>query len=219
MQRKVTYLIARHPFFLSFLLHLILLFVFIWLTLRPGIKRFKREPEPEIYVPAQFINPMRPSMLQRATPRKNILADKEALQAFKDKVVEKTGLEALAQPKLAQQPFKPAYQKQVQERQDPVHVIGEKLMEDPLRKLLGIALTKHLIYPKAAEQLRMRGVVSVDLVLHPDGRITDIRLAKSSKENLLDVITLNAIQDMSPVANIDLYVKEDKAMTFNVIFH
>ena len=104
------------------------------------------------------------------------------------------------------------------ERRDPIHMIGEKLSEDPLRKLLGRAITAHLYYPGVARELNMRGIVSVSFVLHPSGEITDAYIVKTSHKKMLDVAAYHAIVDASPIANVDIYLKEDKRLVVNVIF-
>ncbi len=55
-------------------------------------------------------------------------------------------------------------------------------------------------------------------MLHTDGRMTDIKILKSSKERMLDVAALNAIKAASPVKNVDLYLKQDKYIVINILF-
>lgn len=105
-----------------------------------------------------------------------------------------------------------------QAKEDPVHLIGEKMLEDPLLKLLGIAITKHLSYPEIAGKLYLHGVASISMLLYPDGHIAEIQLIKSSHEQMLDVAALNAINDASPVRNVDIYLHEPKHLVINVIF-
>src|SRR3990167_583727 len=107
---------------------------------------------------------------------------------------------------------------QQQKYQEAIHLIGDEFLDDPLRKLLGKAITAHIYYPDMARELYMRGVVSIELVLHPDGTITNAHIIKSSREHILDVAALRAISDSSPINGVDLYVKQPRRLVINIIF-
>lgn len=107
---------------------------------------------------------------------------------------------------------------QQQKYQEAIHLVGEEFLDDPLRKLLGKAITPHIYYPDTAKALYLRGVVSIALTLHPDGTITDIRMIKSSRERMLDKAALQAINDSSPINGVDLYVKQPRHLVINIIF-
>lgn len=97
-------------------------------------------------------------------------------------------------------------------------MIGEKLLDDPLRKLLGQAITENLDYPEMASELHLRGMVSIGFTLHPDGGLTGIHIVKSSHERILDIAALNAVTAASPIASVDIYLKEAKYLVVNVVF-
>jgi len=48
------------------------------------------------------------------------------------------------------------------------------------------AIAKHRRYPRQAQKRELEGVVTVYFVIHGNGRITDVRIAKSSGSGLLD---------------------------------
>ena len=104
-------------------------------------------------------------------------------------------------------------------KMDPVHMLGEKVLDDPLRKLIGVALTRHLFYPKIAETLGIHGIATIGLFLHTDGRITDIELLKTSRHRALDTAALSAVQDASPIKNVDIYLHQDRRLIINIIFN
>lgn len=104
------------------------------------------------------------------------------------------------------------------QHESPVRLIGEKFLDHPLLKLLGRAITTHLYYPSIARELNKRGVVTIALILQPSGEITSAHIIKSSREHLLDAAALNAINASSPIAGVDLYVKEPKRLVINIIF-
>lgn len=97
-------------------------------------------------------------------------------------------------------------------------MIGEKLLDDPLRKLLGYAITAHLYYPEIARALFLHGTVGIGFVLHPDGEITGAHIVATSKEKILDAVALEAVNSASPIKNVDVYIKEPRPMRINIIF-
>src|SRR3990167_3979156 len=105
-----------------------------------------------------------------------------------------------------------------QKYQEAIHLVGDKFLDDPLRKLLGRAITPHIFYPDVARELYMRGVVSIELVLHPDGNITHAHIVKSSRERILDAAAIRALNDSSPINGVDLYIKEPRHLVINIIF-
>ena len=48
-------------------------------------------------------------------------------------------------------------------------------------------------YPRLAERARLEGTVQVRLIVEPDGRVSDIRIAKSSGHDILDRAALDAL--------------------------
>ena len=102
---------------------------------------------------------------------------------------------------------------------EPVHLIGDnKKVPEPLIILLGKALTAKLLYPRAAIDLTVKGMSVIGFVLHPDGHVTDVRLLKSSRADILDQAALSAAKEISPVKNVGQYVTEPKPIVFGIIF-
>lgn len=97
-------------------------------------------------------------------------------------------------------------------------MIGEKLLDDPLRKLLGEAITANLSYPEMARTLHLRGVVSIGFTLYPSGELGSIHIVKSSRQRILDLAALNAVTAASPVSSVDIYLKQAKYLVVNVVF-
>ena len=108
--------------------------------------------------------------------------------------------------------------KSASQSSEPVHLIGEKGVAKPLIVLLGKALTAHLAYPKIAIDLNVHGVAVVGFVVHPDGQVTDVRLVESSRADVLDRAAVTAANEISPVKNVGLYLKEPKYIIFGIIF-
>jgi len=102
--------------------------------------------------------------------------------------------------------------------EEPVHMVGEKGAVQPLLKLLGIAITHQLIYPKIAVDFNTKGTSVMGFVLYPDGHITDVKLLKSSSADVLDQEALSALNAISPLKNAGLYVTKPEYMVIGIIF-
>ena len=100
----------------------------------------------------------------------------------------------------------------------PIRMIGEKLLEDPLRMLLGAAITKQLFFPQVAKELYLRGIVGIAFTLFPNGDLQRIRLAHSSGKKILDRAALEAVHRAAPIGNVDIYLKEPKELVINIIY-
>lgn len=102
---------------------------------------------------------------------------------------------------------------------DPVHMIGDKNKAvQPLLKLLGIALTHNLLFPKSAIDFNIRGTALLGFMLYPDGHMTDIHLVKSSSAGVLDQAALDALTASSPLKNISHYLSAPQYMVIGIIF-
>jgi TonB family protein len=101
---------------------------------------------------------------------------------------------------------------------EPIHLLGEKGVPQPLIVLLGKALTAHLAYPKIAVDWRVHGVTVIRFLVSPDGEVTNVQLLKTSHAEVLDNAALVAAKAISPVKNVDLYLKEPKYIVFGIIF-
>ncbi len=101
---------------------------------------------------------------------------------------------------------------------EPVHLIGDKKIDRPLLTLLGKALTKHLIYPKSAIDLNVKGTAVIGFLLYPDGHITDVQLLRTSRAEVLDSAALSAANAIGPVSHISQYLDKPKWMIIGIIF-
>jgi len=101
---------------------------------------------------------------------------------------------------------------------EPVHLIGDKKIDRPLLTLLGKALTKHLIYPKSAIDLNVKGTSVIGFVLYPDGHITQLQLLQTSRAEVLDQAALSAANGINPVGHVSQYLTQPKFMVIGIIF-
>ena len=100
----------------------------------------------------------------------------------------------------------------------PVHLIGDKNVDKPLLILLGKALSAHLTYPKSAVDFGIGGIVLVGFMLSPDGDLNYVEIVRSSGAPVLDDEAFAAVKAMSPVKNVDQYLKESKFLVVGVVF-
>lgn len=202
MQEKIAKLFEKHSFWLALLCHMLLLTSFsISLAFIP-----LKDKSPSMYVPSYLYQTQTSPTVQPQKPQKNIETSKRGIEK---PVVTKSNV--LPRPDQFQAVNSP-------QDEMPVHLIGEKKVDAPLLKLLGQAITAHLIFPKIALDFNLRGVVLIRFVVHPDGRITDIQMVKSSSAGVLDESALAAIHSMSPVYNVGKYVDKPTPIVFGIIF-
>jgi TonB family protein len=101
---------------------------------------------------------------------------------------------------------------------EPVHLIGDKKMDKPLLTLLGKALTAHLVYPKSAIDLNVRGTSIIGFVLYPNGQVSNVQLLRTSRAEVLDRAALAAANAIAPVGNVAKYLNKPKFMVIGIIF-
>jgi outer membrane biosynthesis protein TonB len=105
-----------------------------------------------------------------------------------------------------------------QNQEDPVHLIGDKKVSKSLIVLLGKAITAHLIYPKSAMDLNVQGISYIGFMIYPDGKVSDIKLLKTSSADVLDKAAYNAIHAIAPVKHVDTYIQKPEFIVFGIIF-
>jgi TonB family protein len=200
----------RYPYFLlSILLHLLLLGG-ATITLLHPLPLYKPEPKPEWLVPSYvYRNNSDPKQATQPTPEK----PKQTSPAGIEKptpIKSAAAASDLSQPIPIPTGEKPS--------KNPVHLIGDKKVNNQLLKLLGAALSAHLQYPKIAIDFRIKGRALVGMVLHPDGTITDAALVESSTVQVLDQAALKAVIATPVVKNIGPYLTAPKYIVVGVIF-
>ncbi len=95
---------------------------------------------------------------------------------------------------------------------------SDETIDEPLLRLLTKATAERLIYPQIAVALRQTGLVKLRFYIYPSGQITQISLLKSSGFDPLDNAALDAVRAMSPVRNVNVYLKKPKFITAYIHF-
>jgi periplasmic protein TonB len=102
--------------------------------------------------------------------------------------------------------------------EDNLDLIGNSKIVKPLAKLLGKALTAHLVYPKIAIDFNLEGKTLVGFNLAPDGTVRDVQIVQSSGAQVLDKAALQAVKAMSPVPGVSAYVEKEEFLVIGIIF-
>lgn len=202
--------LQKWSFWFAALLHLLifLFFSYVW------IHQTKREDTAEQYIPSYAYH----ESAQKAA-EKNIPKNQPAKEIPEKKTpTSKYGIE---KPVLDQREvrFNQVMDISPKKSSEPVHLIGDtSKTPQPLIIILGKAITAKLLYPKSAIDLNIGGVSVIGFVLHPDGQVTDVRLLKSSRADVLDEAAVFAASHISPVRNVGPYVKEPMPIVFGIVF-
>jgi TonB family protein len=97
-------------------------------------------------------------------------------------------------------------------------LIGDKKIDKPLLTLLGKALTAHLVYPKPAIDLNVKGTSVIGFLLYPNGQVSDVQLLRTSRADVLDKAALAAASAIAPVQHAAHYIDKPKFMVIGIIF-
>lgn len=209
LSKKTASYIQRNSFWLVLLCHCLLFagLSFEWVA---SNKLFKMEEKDK---PSLFI----PSYVSHDQSMPN-LQEKSTEVSQKTVPTSKLGIEKpakTARPVLSStHPIDISRSKET----EPVHLIGDKKIDRPLLTLLGKALTKHLIYPKSALDLNVKGTSVIGFLLYPDGHVTNVQLLQSSRAAVLDNAALMAANAISPVNQVSQYIDKPKFMVIGIIF-
>lgn len=99
-----------------------------------------------------------------------------------------------------------------------INLKSEKQIDQPLLRILSIATAAKLFYPKAAADFRITGTTQIRFLLSPDGELSDITLIQSSGTGVIDKAALATMNAISPVKGVDLYLKEARYLTVELIY-
>ncbi|EKD54761.1 MAG: hypothetical protein ACD_60C00046G0008 [uncultured bacterium] len=205
-----------NSFWLSILLHLLLLFTFSTIIIFQSEKQ--KEP-PAYYVPAYVYSGGSASIPKPIMQKKSVMTAKEN---EKDISSSRTGI--LPKSLLAAS-FETVQQDQRQaalhalKNTEPVYLIGDTSQEaDPLIKLLGKALSAHFDYPRMAGEFGTGGKVLVGMTLHPEGYFSDVQILKSSNNQDLDAAALYAVNAAPKVVGANRFLSQPKHFVVGFIF-
>jgi len=64
----------------------------------------------------------------------------------------------------------------------------------------------------------LRGKSEVGFTIHPNGEVTDVSLLTSSGSSVLDDSAVATLKAISPVKDVDRYLKEDQYIVVGIIY-
>lgn len=89
---------------------------------------------------------------------------------------------------------------------------------DKLLELLHNKIASLQQYPENAITLNQTGKVTLSMIVHPNGMITQIAVTKSSGIESLDAAALNAVQSASPIKEASKYLAISRPFSVDVVF-
>lgn len=107
-----------------------------------------------------------------------------------------------------------------QKEAEPIYLVGDESQSaDPLIKMLGRALSANFSYPKQAGMFGIHGKVLVEMTLHPEGYLSDIRIVHSSSNQDLDAAALYAVNNAPTIYGVDRFLDKPKHFVIGFIFY
>lgn len=213
-----------HHFLISLLLHVLLLFSFLFsLSFQlPIIYKPKSDQDVPRSVQAYIYHPpAHPSQAQSAKQIQTKVVQKEVPTSpfgIEKKVKKQEKIEPIAD-------FNPDYfslpNQSTQNMSSHVQIQrfkSDKTIDNALLQILYEATAAELIYPQIAVALDRKGLVRIRFLIHPNGKITNIVLLTSCGFDPLDQAGLNAIHAISPVRNASLHVDKPKSIVAEIDF-
>lgn len=263
MQTSMTYKIIRNGFWLSLLIHLLLLLSMITvITFQPEEEQPHKTPQ--YFVPAYtYTGSIKPTVTQnhstasqnqpvkentataqnaensppstsklettteqKTDPIENTTSPHGILRAQKKPQTQTAAKrKPVHEPNLLAASMNMLKQEQLNDvtktrSEDPVYLVGDDSEPaDPLVKLLGRSLSAHFQYPRMAGEFGIRGKVIVELILHPEGYLTDVQMLRSSNNADLDAAALYAVNSAPSVIGADHYISQPKHFVVGFVFY
>lgn len=222
MLTKAARLLERNSFWIVLLCHC-LLFLGVSLQWAASIKLLKAEPQdkPSLFIPS-YIAHDQPAPTMQQQPSPPVPPQEKPTPTQDSQKVVPTSKIGIEKPLMThtRPSFNTSHPIDISRspETEPVHLIGDKKIDRPLLTLLGKALTKHLIYPKSAIDLNVKGTSVIGFVLYPDGHIANLQLLRTSRAEVLDQAALSAANGINPVNHVSQYLTQPKFMVIGIIF-
>ena len=96
-----------------------------------------------------------------------------------------------------------------------------KLSGEEKKLLLGLLhdrINQYKQYPHMAIRKRREGLVKVNFVLHPDGHISDVMVASSSRYEVLDRAATTAVERVQPLEMASNYLQHSEIFNVDIEF-
>lgn len=235
MQKSISKRLLLNGFWLSVLLHVLLLLAFTTIIVFPPEKKQKT---PNLFVPSYVYKgkilpstarpsspsvasaqsqpqtrnasslPSTPSPLHIPRPQKQTASEKPPVN-------HKSIMSATREMLATSQRNMLSSNKET----NPIYMVGDDNdISDPLIRLMGQALSMYFSYPQTAGELGIKGRVLIGLTLHPEGYFSDVQMLRSSTNNDLDSAALYAVNKAPTVYGADRFISQPKHFVVGFIF-
>lgn len=248
MQRNKTKRRLLNAFWLSLLLHIIILAIIFLIVQNEPERRTAPDHTVSAYTyqerPSPTIQQRRQT--QSKQTKSNLTEQKTMAEKQKEKVTvkqsktlaDKEGIKPPAQKSTTHETPSPQKsmiaasfamlrEQQMQkmseaayENVDPIYLVGDPNMPaDGFSLLLGKALSAHFEYPKLAGEMGIRGRVIIGLTLHPEGYFSDVEILQSSHHRDLDAAALYAVNQAPTIEGMNKFLSKPKHFVVGFIFN
>jgi len=211
MQNKTAKMLQRNSFWLVLVCHCLLFsgILGVWIVKPALIKIPDNEDKPSLFIPSYVyhdaVAPKMPTQ-EELSPQKIVPTSKLGIKKPTINNIRQL-LDMHSAVNISRSP-----------ETEPVHLIGDKKIDKPLLTLLGKALTAHLVYPKSAIDLNVKGTAVIGFWLDPNGQVRDVQLLRTSRAEVLDRSALAAASAIAPVNHVAQYIDQPKFMVIGIIF-
>lgn len=111
-----------------------------------------------------------------------------------------------------------ASEKKIQQSSSSQSSVSQGEATSTLIALLHDAIQRKQQYPASAWEMQRQGRVTVVFQLHQDGRISHLRMLKSSGTSSLDQAALQAVNDAAPFQELLVYIKQPEEYQIDIVF-
>lgn len=235
MQTRKIKKILWNSFWLSLLIHLVVLIYLYYMMVEPVAPVKKILPVQNEYVPAYtYTGSIQPGHQQQKAAKKQPQTAAKAAPMELPATAQAGDIYIPKKPAKRHAPSSASFladafnimrEEQIQDMSqqgepDPIYLVGDDSQpSDPLIRLIGRSLSKHFKYPPTAGRLGIRGRVIVKLTLHPEGYYSDVQILQSSHSADLDNAALYAVNAAPQVNGADRFISKPKRMVIGFIFN
>lgn len=108
---------------------------------------------------------------------------------------------------------------QISKAEEPIMLIGDTHeVADPFIQLIGRSLSANFRYPDLEGRMGIKGRVLVQMTLHPEGYFDEVQVVESSNNQNLDAAALYAVNKAPLVEGADMFIKKPKRFVVGFIF-
>lgn len=245
MQASITKKLTHNNFLLSILLHLLFLLVLLIIstiiTLNPTEKTKK---SPELYIPSYVYHgamtpPPQSTPIQSKLEQKTETPSQPAAEPLTQKIENKSGTLPAREKNVSVSKQHPFQQKSVLDMsrsfiqhqqvdaaldrlnntEPPILLVGDKhAIVDPLVKLVARSLSAHFRYPQIEGTFGARGIVYIELVIHPEGYFSDVQIVQPSDIQDFNTAALYAVNTAPTAVGVDKFLPQPKRFVVGFIF-